>query len=216
MKLLDKLFSSGGCYICHRDLKLKNGICPQCLSSMNLINKEIGERFPYLDAAYFLMEYTNLSRQVIKRMKYKEEVYFAKVFGDFMVDFIKIQELMGKIDCITFVPMTKKKKIFRGYNQSELIAKRISNKLDLACENLLVKTREGKDQIGLNSQERFSNVKNSFQSSSQAFGKRILLVDDVFTTGSTIMDCSRALKQARAEQVIALVITKADYIDRNK
>lgn len=213
MSLFDILFPSQGCYICHREEPLKNGFCSQCLSSMKYIGEEIPDKIDYLEKVFFLMEYTRLTRESIQRMKFKEETFYTKAFGDFMTELILQKSLHEKIEAITFVPMHPKKERVRGYNQSKLLAKRISENLQIPFENLLSKLKNQRDQIGLSSYDRYFNVKNSFQYIGEEIYSGVLLVDDVFTTGSTLEDCSRALKEAGIEEITGIVISKAKYTD---
>lgn len=211
MGILGRIFSPGGCYICHRNLKLRNKLCNQCQEAMGLACRNIEENIPFLDGGYFIMEYRNLTRQIIGRMKFKEESYLAEVFAGFMADYLESGQVEGDFDGITFIPMTRSKKSVRGYNQGEEIGRKISELREIPLLDLLEKTREGKDQIGLTSRERFKNVKGSFEVNLDCQGKNILLVDDVLTTGATLMEASRVLKAAGANKVTALVIVKADY-----
>jgi competence protein ComFC len=108
---------------------------------------------------------------------------------------------------VTFVPMTKKREAKRGFNQAEIIAKEIGRKTGRPVVKLLEKIRETSDQIGLSRTERLENLKNSFRCLNFGF-KQILLVDDVYTTGATMEECSRILRKAGASKIHKFAICK--------
>lgn len=112
-------------------------------------------------------------------------------------------------DIVIPVPMTKRSLLRRGFNQSALIAREISKwkgmPLDIDC---LQKTKETAPQVGLRAEERMKNLRGAFSVSDDLRGKKVLLVDDVMTTGTTLRECSKALLKAGAESVACLVIAR--------
>ena len=115
------------------------------------------------------------------------------------------------VDKIAFVPMFPRKEALRGYNQAELLAKYISKKLDKPLIYDLIKTKNTLEQSHLNKAERRENLKDSFKLKHKKpiNTLRILLVDDIITTGRTMNECSRVLKEAGAMEVIGLAITSS-------
>lgn len=109
------------------------------------------------------------------------------------------------------VPIHNDRKRKRGYNQSELIAKEIGKKLDIpVISNCLVKIKNVVPQSTLNKEQRKQNIKGVYQVKKEETikGKRIVLVDDIFTTGSTLEECSKMLKQAGASKIGIFTIAK--------
>jgi ComF family protein len=109
------------------------------------------------------------------------------------------------------IPLDKKKLKSRGYNQAEELAKELSKILKVpVISNNLIKTRVTLPQVELSAEKRGQNLKNAFlvKSPEQIKGKKIFLVDDVYTTGSTMEECSRVLRDAAAKQVWGIVIAR--------
>ena len=99
-------------------------------------------------------------------------------------------------DLIVPVPIHWSRKCTRGFNQAELLCQRLS-----ASPHALVRHRRTRPQVGLTEEERLRNLKDAFQASPIVYGKRILLVDDVLTSGQTARECARALRTAGAREV---------------
>ncbi|MEW6109068.1 MAG: ComF family protein [Nitrospirota bacterium] len=131
-----------------------------------------------------------------------------KPLGKFLLEF----DVMG-INAIVPVPLSARGLRKRGFNQSLLLAKFVSdnNKIPLIIDGL-VKNRETPPQIGLNSKERISNIKGAFTARKDFSGMRLLLIDDVMTTGATVNECSRQLKKAGAKEVVVLTLARASSL----
>ena len=135
--------------------------------------------------------------------KYGEKKYLKNLLAKLMTD--KYLSERFDSDVVTFVPMTKKEQRKRGYNQSELLAREIANSLSLECRPSLKKVKESPEQKSLSAKERAENLKGVFSCSDAALkGKRVLLIDDVFTTGATANECSGVLLKAGASNVLVL------------
>ncbi|MFN3479624.1 MAG: ComF family protein [Thermodesulfovibrionales bacterium] len=112
-------------------------------------------------------------------------------------------------DVIIPVPMTKRSLLKRGFNQSLLIAKEVSIKRGIPLDiDSLQKARETLPQVGLGAEERIRNIKNAFSVKGDLKGKRVLLIDDVMTTGATLRECSKTLLKAGAIEVKGLVLAR--------
>lgn len=113
---------------------------------------------------------------------------------------------------ISFAPLHWKRKAQRGYNQAELLARAVGEKLDMPVYNLLKKTKNTKRQAGLGGKDRRKNLEGVFRLDlshlSNLRNLRVLLVDDVYTTGSTLNECARVLKKAGAKEVWGLTVTR--------
>ena len=117
----------------------------------------------------------------------------------------------GKDPLLVPVPLYKSRLRWRGYNQAEEIAKELSKSLDVPIENnCLIRRKSTTPQIELTGLEREENIKGAFscQNAERIKGKKILLVDDVYTTGATMEECARVLKEMGAREVWGVVVAK--------
>ena len=165
----------------------------------------ICQRIAY-DGAWAPLWYTAGARYGIHRFKYEGRTYYAAFLGGLMAQGVKALWETVPFDCITYVPMNPKKQRARGYCQSELLAKEISSQLEIPVEQTLYHTANAKSQMSQKGlQARIKNAAHSFQSGGKNLqGLRILLVDDVLTTGSTASYCAELLKQQGALSVFVL------------
>ena len=108
------------------------------------------------------------------------------------------------------VPLYSAKLKKRGYNQSEILANELGKRFNLPVQNLLKRVRNTKTQVGLKVEERKKNIKNAFSISSHQLvvSSQIILVDDVVTTGSTLLECANVLKRAGAKQVFGITLAR--------
>ena len=113
--------------------------------------------------------------------------------------------------CITYVPMYKKKERQKGFNQAEIIAKKIAEILKKEATPLLIKIKDNRSQIGLNLQERIENVKNSFSFNGLFVPEKAVLVDDFCASGATTEECMRILRQNGVGDVWRFVLAKSDH-----
>lgn len=129
-----------------------------------------------------------------------------------MLKTIYEKDISKDIDLIMYIPSHRRKEAKRGYNQSELLATFIAKKLDIeVSHNNLSKIKHTKDQNKLNRVERQENLLGSFKlkNREEIKDKRILLIDDIITTGSTMKECSRVLINNEAREVIGLALTSS-------
>lgn len=151
-------------------------------------------------------------RNAIHRLKYKGDIALGDALARFLV--VMLQSLDWKVDIITPVPLGVVRQAQRGYNQSSLLAFPLS----LACgisyqPRALYKCRETASQVGLTANQRRANVSGAFQGRGELVdGKRILVVDDVATSGATMDTCASALRQAGAAQVYGLTLARAGLV----
>ena len=194
----------------------KNSLCRTCeLSlnkySLNCIKDYTKDKTKYFDYLYSSLKYENIVRDKLISYKFGEASYMYKTFAKIIINNTKIYRFLKTYDIIIAVPMHKLKKAVRGYNQSELIAKEISKKANIVFyNNILIKVKNTKVQSTLTKNQRQNNVKNAFEIANKMLikGKKIVLLDDIYTTGSTVNECAKKLKQAGASKVFVLTIAK--------
>ena len=115
----------------------------------------------------------------------------------------------GAVDCIVPVPSHAKRVRERGYNQAALLAKEVAGVSGtMLIERGLSKIRHTPSQVDLNREERSNSVRGAFEAEYDFAGAHVMLIDDVATTGSTLMSCASALKRANADRVSALTFAK--------
>ena len=165
----------------------------------------------YFDEHIYLFQYTGEIRDAILNYKFNEKSYIYRTFLEFIKNNKKICAQIKKYDIIIPVPISKKRLRQRGYNQSAIIAKNMAKILNIDYkENVLVKIKNNKPQSELGQHERNSNVKGVYQlkNKSQIYQKKILIIDDIFTTGSTTNECAKLLTKNSASSVGIFTIAK--------
>ena len=155
----------------------------------------------HFDEARSAVNYDGNAKALVHRLKYGNAKYLANTLSQYLLDVLLLSDWHA--DCITFVPIHKSRERKRGYNQAELLAKALAERVDLPCVNLLEKSVKTPNQAKLNRAARLENIKNSF-SAVQKPPEHVILIDDVMTTGSTADECSRVLKRAGAKVVYVL------------
>jgi len=169
-------------------------ICKDCELFMNETNNP--------DNLITFWEYNGIVKEAIKRIKN----------GSYDI----VKELISKRDFeiaenayITYVPMYVKKQKTRGFNQAEVIAKELGKKSGRPVIKLLEKIRDTEDQTKLDEEERLENIRGSFKSIRSLQQTPLLLVDDFYTTGATMQECSETLKRAGFNEISYFAIAKA-------
>lgn len=160
-----------------------------------------------------IFKYDGIIREKILDYKFNEKSYLYKMFVNFLLKDAKIFEKIKEYDIIIPVPISKKRKKERGYNQSELIAKEISKIIKVPiAKNILYKIKNTVPQSSLNKEQREQNAKGVYMIKNQQkiINKKILLIDDIYTTGSTINECAKVIVQQgiSREQIGVLTIAK--------
>jgi len=148
-------------------------------------------------------------KEIIHQLKYCGVSELAEILGELI--FQKIKDLdFGKNLIIVPVPLNIKKKNIRGYNQAELLAKYLSDRLECDFADILVRCRNTASQTTLHRRQRLLNLKNAFvcTDSNIIRDKTVLLIDDVATTGATLSECSNVLKENGAKKVIGVVAAR--------
>lgn len=149
------------------------------------------------------------TQALIHAFKYQGYSFLADFLGERMAqEFIKYPELTP-IDWVVPVPLYPKKRRVRGYNQSQLLAESFCKRTGLLLRGeVLLRQRDTLSQARLKRAERLTNMAGAFAALPEVKGKRILLIDDVATTGATLEGCAVALKQAGAKQVTAFTLAR--------
>jgi ComF family protein len=172
------------------------------------ICKKNSEEYKF-DKMRSVYEYKGSVRKLILKFKYGNRTFLAKDFATDMHEIVKNNDFYQKADFIVPVPLNIIRKIKRGYNQSELLAKELSVKINIpVLKNVLLRRKITKPQFKLSRTERFRNIKDSFFIKNEKIikGKNILLIDDIVTTSSTVCACSSVLKACGAHKIFVLIL----------
>lgn len=158
--------------------------------------------------------YKDTVRKSIHRFKFGNARRYAPVYARHLAVKLQETEIWDKFDLITWVPISVQRRIKRGYDQSELLAKSLCGELDIPCLRLLRRIRHTPPQSRLDSAAaRRANILGAYRAENreQITGKRILLLDDVITTGATASECAKTLLFAGAKEVHFAAVAAASH-----
>ena len=181
------------------------------------LNKEINVEIEsnitsrYFEELITMFKYEGIIRKIILDYKFNEKSYTYLTFTKFILKNKNVFEKIKSYDTIIPVPISKKRYKERGYNQSYLIAKEIAKNTDLEIlNNCLIKTMNIIEQSKLNKEERKINIQGVYEIKNSALikNKKILLIDDIYTTGSTVNECSKILNKEKTNKIGVLTIAK--------
>lgn len=201
------------CVLCHCYLGIRGAamLCDACAIRV----RQQYRVFDYFtvagtDGVVAALWYQGAVRTALRRYKFHQGTMYATWFAAQLVVAISPWLSEWKPDCITYVPLGPKRFWERGYNQSEMIARKIAKTFGLPCSPLLSKRLFISRQSSKNAEMRLQNAQNAFISRdcSKIMGKRILIIDDIITTGATVAACAAVLRAAGAECVFAAAIAK--------
>lgn len=195
------LFFPIKCGVCG---KIGLPICKECEEKIkqyeiNLVQKD----------KFFIYKYQDIIRNLLLNYKFNDASYLANSFAYLIKNNKKIYSILKSYDIIIPVPLHKKRMNERGYNQTELIAKKLEIPIETKC---LIKTKNIKPQSTKTAKQRQIDIKNVFaiQNVDKIKNKKILLLDDIYTTGSTANECIKTLRKA-TNKIGFLAIAKDIY-----
>jgi ComF family protein len=193
-----KRYTGPSCSICAMPFSSEYSMfCGQCLKKEPPFSKVTN---------YGL--YEGVLAEAINQLKFHGLKRLSKPLGRLLLSLD-----LPKMDGIVPVPLNIKRLRERGFNQSLLIARVISKTMKVPLlMNILLKKKETPPQIGLSAKERLSNLKDAFEANGDIKGFRLLLVDDVMTTGATVTGCSRQLLKAGAKEVVVLTLARSSMM----
>lgn len=213
-EIIDLLFPPK-CPFCGR-VQDRPGICPACRDSAPWTGGEgalrrLDGRFPCTAP----LRYEGVVRKSLLALKFHGCASAAGPLGD---ELGKCVERAGyAFDAVTWAPVSKKRLRRRGYDQAQLLAQSACRRWGVRPVRLLRKTRNNPAQSSLASAaDRAANVKDVYRAGSAAAGKRILLIDDICTTGSTLSACAEALLEAGAAEILCAAVALTDFEAENE
>ena len=221
------------CSLCGRYCVDQEGICPDCLSQIHYIGRPLcircGKPFSHeMITDHFCGEcltrkrhftraravglYTGIFRKALHRFKYQWKHCLATPLGTLMARRMESFFSDGTYHCMVPVPLHPRRLRKRGFNQALVLARVLSRIYHIPLDrDNLVRTRWTQSQVGLSERERKDNVKGAFAvlESARITQRTILLLDDIYTSGSTVDECSKVLITAGARQVDVLTLARA-------
>ena len=185
--------------------------CPECdkPSTLGMLHPVCKKPHTPLDALMVAAEYSEQAvRNLVWQLKYNSAKTIAEDLSVLFADFLVNQNILEYFTdfTLTSVPLHKTRLKLRGFNQAEIISKNLSKKLMFPYLELLTKLKKTKRQVDLTLKERVENVKGVFSATEPP--KKILLIDDIATTGSTLRECAKVLKAAGAKEIWGLVLAR--------
>ncbi len=220
-ELLDLLFPSR-CIACRRT---GVSLCPDCRATISFIRPPLCARCgspasaavaschvcrshpPRLERLRSVAYHEGVVREAIHGLKYQGRVDLVAPLAGLLVEHFKLSSI--EADVIAAVPLAPARERERGYNQAELLARALAASTGHPYVQGLVRTRETADQVGKNAAERHANVRGAFRADAGAFAKkRVLLIDDVCTTGATLDACAVALQAQGVQKVYGLTVAR--------
>lgn len=199
--ILDLLFPPK-CPFC-RKVRDAAGVCPECMRTLPWTDEAHGlrELEPGLLCAAPLW-YEESVREAIRRFKFRGGVGAAGPLGELIAQ-TAAERFSGEFDVVAWVPVSAKRLRRRGYDQARLLAENACKLWGVTPEPLLRKIRDNPAQSGLESAgERRKNTEGVYEAAGEVSGKRVLLIDDVCTTGSTLSSCAAVLREAGAAGIV--------------
>jgi ComF family protein len=194
------------CALCHQE-SILGQICNNC------------QKDTFLKTIWVATDYNNKILQcLIHNLKFKYIEEISSILANLAIKYLKHYKIFEQFDItdensiIVTVPLHKKRLLSRGFNQSDLLAQEISNYFKIPFVKLISRQKNTQTQIGLDRQSRQKNVQNAFSLNNynNYKNKKIILIDDVVTTGSTLKECARVLANAGFTEIYGLVVAQRE------
>lgn len=211
--------TTGPSYLCPECIKkidrIKPPFCPKCgipLSETEYYCTECRNREYFFEFARSVGTFDGVLRDAVHALKFDCYAMLAEPLGELMAQhYAEETYLSGLVDVVVPVPIHRSRLIDRGFNQSAEIARVFCEHTSLKFEpDALVKSKKTRDQVGLPEEERFANIEGAFSvvKPDAIAGRRVLLIDDVLTTGATANETAKILRSAGASAVYAYTLAR--------
>jgi ComF family protein len=195
------------CVGCGVEKDARDSICPKCEAGLDALAAGATEACGL--PAYSLLWYDGIAARIVRGYKYGDKRYLSVFMADRMAQAAKG---LGGFDAVCPVPLHEKRRKTRGFDQAELLAKRVAESLGVPFVAGAKRTRNTQTQTKLSKAQRRENMEGAFAPNAPLSG-RVLLIDDVLTTGATAAACAQALLQAGAGEVYILTFARAKEKD---
>jgi len=190
------------CSVCGRPLstfeKERSDLCGACIANL-----------PVYDMARYGLYYENLVRVAITRFKFNASLYSSRPLADLLIETFNRHYIKQNFDVILPVPVHTRRLMARGFNQVTILSQKLATATGIPLDRTsLVKTKNTEPQVRLSRAKRLLNLTNAFQINNKKtiVKKRVLVVDDVSTTGATINEVSKVVRKAGANYVGVIIL----------
>ncbi len=216
MSIIENIFSYGTsvCMCCGNKFFSKNmeilcnevGICRQCFKSLKFTKGEGAfEGSEYVSYVISPLYYSYKARKLIKNLKFDSTFRAVDVLSEIFAYLLEDMPHLMDFDMVTSVPLSFQRENERGYNQATLVGECVARVLDLPLyDDILKKIKNTDRQSKMSALDRLTNVKDAFCTDKDIKEKKIILVDDVYTTGNTMNSCAKELIKNGAAEVIGI------------
>lgn len=205
------------CLLCGKLLdRSETHLCHSCREDVPEALR-LKQRIPFLSGAFALWYYEDNVRSSLIRFKFHHRRSYALKYGAILAE--KLPDIREKYDLIAWVPVSRWRKLKRGYDQVELIADALCKELQVPPTACLKKIRHNPPQSSIASAaQRRANVLGVYKvpNPDAVLGKRILLLDDIITTGATISECAKTLMAAGAKEVYGVAVATTRQYKMNQ
>ena len=185
-------------------------MCAKCETSLSRTAGGGAQSGEFFSVCVSPLYYEDTVRQSILRFKFKDLSTYADIYGALIADCIR-DNLAGRYDIITWVPLSSQRRKKRGYDQAMLLAMSAALKLDDVAVELLIKHTDVPAQSGMgDASKRKANISGVYKAADEELvrDKRVLLIDDIVTTGSTLSECAKTLRLAGAGEVLCCTLAR--------
>lgn len=212
MKLLEALLNllfPPKCPFCGK-IQETTGICPNCEKELPwILGAEVLREGPGGLRCAGAVWYEKTVRDALLRLKFQGASEIAEPLGE-LIARCAAEQFGGEFDTVTWVPVSRKRLRKRGYDQAELLARNACRLWETQPVRLLEKTADNPAQSGIrDAAARRANVLGVYEAVGDVTGKRVLLIDDICTSGATLTECVRVLENAGAERVVCVAAALA-------
>ncbi len=207
----NNFYTSPVCKKCFNSLEIWGNSCIKCGKRVENV-KICGECLDnngFFDYLFHLYSYEGKAKEIINLYKFKGAWYFAEVFSEKIYEILKSIEEEYKFAPITFVPAHPYRIFTRNYNPVEYLTKKFCKKYNKIFLATLKKFKFKKPQTSLNKKEREKNVKGTFKLIEKELPEKIIIIDDIYTTGATLTECAKVLKKAGVQNVTGITLARA-------
>lgn len=204
------------CIICGKSANYY--ICEKCnkrikkYEEYHYLSRDEDNNYPirHYDELIYILRYEKIIRKIMINYKFYSKPYISYFFAYKIMNNKYLCEKIKEYDYIVPVPMSENKEKSRGYNQTKLITSIISKRLKIKESNNLKKVNNTLTQGKLNRLERINNIEGIYyiENNLEFIGKRIVLLDDIYTTGSTIEECARVISKSGAKEIFVIILAR--------
>ncbi|MDR2615092.1 MAG: ComF family protein [Oscillospiraceae bacterium] len=207
--LIDLLFPPKCCFCGKIVFTHRDDVCPECWETLPGLSG--GERrIENAARCVSALRYEGGVRRGFLRYKFSGDYWLGEVFGEILAGVV-FEALGVEFDAVTWVPLSARRLRKRGYDQAKILAETVAGLLGLPLVPALVKKRDTTANSSLKkAAERLPNVSGAYEPLSGIEGLRLLLIDDVLTTGATLSECAGALMRGGAARVVCAAFAEAD------